>query len=613
MVSYLIQMNCWLLAFGFIYFVFLKQETFFRLNRYFLVLGLVLAVFAPLLPISYPVYQAVEPFRYAYQSLKMDSSEQMVVTRSLNLGLLLYLAGSVLYLFRLLLQFLKLYRMRKQSRYTFQDSIKIYHVEKEMVPFSFFNSIYIRSSMHDATEIKTVLAHEKVHILERHWTDLLLLEVVRTLQWFNPFLRIYRKAILQNHEYLADAGTLRYGVNVRTYKAVLVNQMLNMAVINLGNSFTKNNATKRFLMMKRNSSIPVKKLKLLLVFPLIAVILMSFAKPEYVYVTDTQTSPEPVLREAEALPHKLYASEDKAISDEKAKQASTRTVHGTVINTNGEALPGVQLSLLEQNGTLLSQTTSNAAGEFTLSEVRSGYLLAANMAGYEPYKLLLQEQENIRIQLAANQTDLANSISSAHITVTSEESDSLLAKTANKIEDILGKQIVYVDGVKTTEGIEDIDPSSIEKITILKGDAAVAKYGEEAAHGVILIRTVHSTEPVEEKVKAPIVKQDSSLVFFIVEEMPEFKGGGAALRQWITDQIKYPEAAKAAGKEGKVFVQFNVNKYGQVVDAKVVKGVSPALDQEALRVIQSLPDWTPGYQRGEAVKVSFTVPVSFKL
>ena len=95
--------------------------------------------------------------------------------------------------------------------------------------------------------------------------------------------------------------------------------------------------------------------------------------------------------------------------------------------------------------------------------------------------------------------------------------------------------------------------------------------------------------------------------------MPEFPGGDLELRKYIAQNIQYPEIAKENGIQGKVFVQFVVNQKGEVEQVKVVRGVDPSLDKEAVRVIQSLPKWKPGSQRGKPVKVSFTVPINFQL
>ncbi len=103
-------------------------------------------------------------------------------------------------------------------------------------------------------------------------------------------------------------------------------------------------------------------------------------------------------------------------------------------------------------------------------------------------------------------------------------------------------------------------------------------------------------------------------VFVIVEDMPKFQGGDQnTFRNWIQQNLRYPEIAQENGISGKVYVQFAVNSKGEVVDVKVVRGVDPSLDKEAVRVVSSSPKWEPGKQRGKPVKVQFTFPIVFVL
>jgi len=108
---------------------------------------------------------------------------------------------------------------------------------------------------------------------------------------------------------------------------------------------------------------------------------------------------------------------------------------------------------------------------------------------------------------------------------------------------------------------------------------------------------------------------DEEEVFFIVEDMPTFNGGDPAteFRKYIAQNLRYPEIAAENGISGRVIVQFAVDRTGQVVDAVVVRSIDPALDKEAIRVVMSSPKWTPGKQRGKAVKVLFTFPINFVL
>lgn len=113
--------------------------------------------------------------------------------------------------------------------------------------------------------------------------------------------------------------------------------------------------------------------------------------------------------------------------------------------------------------------------------------------------------------------------------------------------------------------------------------------------------------------KEEVVQEEQAKVFEIVEEMPEFPGGEEELRKYLASNTQYPTIARENGIEGRVFVRFVVTNRGRVDQVSIARGVDPNLDAEAIRVVKSLPTWKPGKQRGEAVNVWYTVPISFVL
>jgi protein TonB len=102
-------------------------------------------------------------------------------------------------------------------------------------------------------------------------------------------------------------------------------------------------------------------------------------------------------------------------------------------------------------------------------------------------------------------------------------------------------------------------------------------------------------------------------ILLIAEEMPMFPGGNCALLSYLSGNVKYPLIAQENGIQGKVFIQFVVDEQGSISEVQVLRGVDVALDNEALRVVRQMPKWKPGRQGGKAVKVRYTVPISFKL
>ncbi|MBQ9877431.1 MAG: energy transducer TonB [Bacteroidales bacterium] len=108
--------------------------------------------------------------------------------------------------------------------------------------------------------------------------------------------------------------------------------------------------------------------------------------------------------------------------------------------------------------------------------------------------------------------------------------------------------------------------------------------------------------------------EEEAIPFQLVEEKPKFQGGDANdFTRWVNSRLQYPEIAKENGVQGRVTLQFTVNADGSVANVKVLRGVDPSLDQEAVRVVSSSPKWTPGRQRDRAVKVTYTFPVVFQL
>lgn len=152
-------------------------------------------------------------------------------------------------------------------------------------------------------------------------------------------------------------------------------------------------------------------------------------------------------------------------------------------------------------------------------------------------------------------------------------------------------------------------PPIAETLTIVEDDADVEE---------ITIATSEETNQAVEIKYVPVAVEEEEpeeqTIFEVVEQMPEFPNGGmAGLMQYLSKNIKYPTIAQENGTQGRVTVQFVVNRDGSIVDAKVLRGVDPYLDKEAIRVISSMPKWKPGMQRGKAVRVKYTVPVMFRL
>ena len=187
------------------------------------------------------------------------------------------------------------------------------------------------------------------------------------------------------------------------------------------------------------------------------------------------------------------------------------------------------------------------------------------------------------------------------------------------------KEVVKVEPEKVVEKVK----SSVKfTAPVIKKDSEVKEEDEikldevEKSNKAVGAFTVEGNDEVggevlkaKEEIAAPEPPKpvEENKVFDVVEQMPSFPGGMGALMSWLSQNIKYPVIAAENGVQGRVIVQFVVEKDGSITDVKVAKSVDPSLDKEAARVVGSMPHWIPGKQNGSAVRVQYTVPVTFKL
>lgn len=152
--------------------------------------------------------------------------------------------------------------------------------------------------------------------------------------------------------------------------------------------------------------------------------------------------------------------------------------------------------------------------------------------------------------------------------------------------------------MQAAELLNIVDDDDLEADAVILGSEDLK---EPVEIGYVPVFVEDENEPVED------------VIFAVAEKMPEFPGGSGALFQYLSKNIKYPVVPREQGIQGRVIVQFVVDRDGTITDPVVVRSVDPYLDKEALRVIKSMPKWKPGIQGSKAVRVKYTVPVTFKL
>ncbi len=263
----------------------------------YLIGALFLSVVLPLLPFRYAV--AVEPegsqivFQAINETMKTiqpvnaagyDAASQDATALTGLTGILtvIYFTGAFIVLLRLFIQTGYLINLLYHSKIISIEGIRIVENRKFNSAFSFFNIVFINPDYFDRTDLRKIIAHERVHINEYHWFDLIISELLTVIFWFNPFMWFFERSIRQNHEYLADRGVLSLGYSAGQYQALLASQAIGIQVIGLTNNLNFSLNQNRFKMMTKKKTPGLRSLKLLVILPVVATIVFAFAEPTFV-------------------------------------------------------------------------------------------------------------------------------------------------------------------------------------------------------------------------------------------------------------------------------------------------------------------------------------------
>ncbi len=282
--TYLIESSVSLGLFYLFYELFLKRDTWFRFNRYYLLFGVIFSLIIPLLDFSASslVVNSQNQFEFneylQVGSAVNDFKEQTVeFIAKPNYLLLLYLFAASLFFVRFIYQLVKILKTINANEIINYKNKKIVLLNNNHSPFSFFNYIFINKEDYGSMGSRELLQHEITHAKQKHSIDIILLELILVLQWFNPFIYRYRLAFKEIHEYLADRGVLIANNNDKIgYQKLILDQIEKSFGVSLASQFNYSLTKNRIKMMTRINSKNISKLKILLVTPLLTLLLMAF-------------------------------------------------------------------------------------------------------------------------------------------------------------------------------------------------------------------------------------------------------------------------------------------------------------------------------------------------
>jgi hypothetical protein len=295
MLTYFVQVNvCWLLFYG-AYFALLSRETFFRLNRYWLIISLLGGL---LLPWIAPTFEVVEPNNMAAVMLQPfvvsaeDLSQNLQDTEGSLFKILaaIYGLGLAITLSKLLYGFWKIKRLLNRADRLPMDDFTLMQVREAIAPFSFFRWVFINLNLIEPADLQQIILHERAHVRERHSIDVMFIEALGIVFWWSPLVYFYTKSLKNVHEYAADAAVLRTS-SAPQYGRLLLRQQQSGVSLSLTNPFFSQ-LKKRILMMTRNPSKRRALAKYALAVPIFLVLTLLLASPKTRVMATTEAATE---------------------------------------------------------------------------------------------------------------------------------------------------------------------------------------------------------------------------------------------------------------------------------------------------------------------------------
>jgi hypothetical protein len=274
---YLLKSAACLALFYFGYWLFLKKETFFCLNRIYLVLSLIASLLIPAFKVTSPFLTAKAPSRLYSYPASVTPIKTWGVGETFHL---IYAVGIALFLARFIFHMLKLYFVVKRYGAQKVNGLKIVSIDKDFSPFSFLNFLFINDRHIPEHNMRRIIAHENIHIKQHHSFDILLIELVTIFQWFNPFVWPYKKSLQETHEFLADNGVIAQGFSTAKYQLLMFEQHVGLKLFEFANNFKQSQIKRRITMISKIKSRGTAKLKLLLMIPLASLLVLALAEPK---------------------------------------------------------------------------------------------------------------------------------------------------------------------------------------------------------------------------------------------------------------------------------------------------------------------------------------------
>lgn len=565
---YLLQVNIYLVIFYVFYKLLLDKETYFMMNRLYLIISGLLSLTIPFLRPEWFVKQPVtQQIKISVDQLNMMMAQVTVSpdeAAPFNWGQLaggIYLFGLLFFLFRFIFQLAAVKKLIKNR--------------PAGVAFTFFRKKVIDQNL---PGLDTIYLHEEIHSRQLHTLDVLFFETLAVLVWCNPIVYLYKATVKNIHEYLADEEAARFQGDKESYAMLILSKAFGIDQNALTNSFfNKSLIKKRIFMLHKERSKKIAILKYGLFLPLFAATLLFSSatisrNEELKAVAEKITAPVIEIPGPPADGVNFLMPKNKTADSWTAfYKYLSKSIRYPLSAFENELQGNTMVKFKISNGEINGISVTTPLGLGCDAQVMK------NILNFEDFKDV--KDGNYCIKVAFRLADSNSPIRNPSV--------------STPAGCILLKEITVNSATNTGTGI-----SNGHSITGISGNVSQVEVVMSAPHS---IESNTSLQNGEGKV----------FDFVSIETAPSFPGGMDKFYKYLAGNVKFPAEAVKNNIQGKVFLSFIVEKTGELNDIQVVKSLGYGTDEEAVRLLSNSPKWTPGIQNGKAVRVKYHIPINF--
>ncbi|MDI1257067.1 MAG: M56 family metallopeptidase [Flavobacterium sp.] len=570
MIDFLIKSSVGALVLLVAYHLFLEREKMHRFNRFFLLFAIVFSFAIPFITIEIisKVVQATTIQQMPF--IQTDFTQPIEeIDYTPYILWVLYGIGLVFFSFRFVSNLIKINQKKNTSiKVKFQNA-HLALVKEKTLPHTFGNTIFINETDYNNRNIEAELyTHELTHVLQKHTLDVLFIETVKTIFWFNPIFAFYKKAMQLNHEFLADEKVVAVNNDVPFYQKLLLSKA-NFQTINLASNLNYSLTKKRLIMMTKTTSATAALLRKITILPLLSA-LVFFLCTETV-AQETQTD--------------LTNQTQKSQTSKEKRNAAYFTGTRIIVYKCGWKTPKKDRSKAVILDKLYEELTSDERTKY------AAFLIA-------PERTYKKSPTDKELKSFKNAKNYAIWIDGKNVPNTA----------LNKYKPT---EIAYFSGsviLKNARTKKHPQPFQYWFYTHAYFDKTeMGKEKKKYSGDTIEIFAEDAKAANKKFAKTKIATEQEDEIFTTAEQKPEPKDGFEKFYGNFSHDFKVPTEIKG---KATIFAQFVVEKSGAITNIKILRSAGFGSDEEVTRVLKNSDNWLPGKTNGKAVRVAFTLPIT---